>query len=828
VVKIRVILVCITLQLLSLHLMGQKTKIMGHVFDGSTNEPIPFVNVVLVGTTKGTLTNFEGQYAIEFTEEIDSVKATLIGYTPQSSPVLMHQFQTIDFILKPSALTLEEVTIRYSGNPAEKILEKVIEHKDRNTLQSFDSYQYEAYTKIELAANNITDRLKNRKLLKPFQFVFSYVDTSTINGKSYLPVFITETLSEVYFRRSPRSKKEVIRANRISGFDNESLAQFLGNLSEEINIYKNHIPIFEKNFVSPIADFGLDYYKYYLVDSTFLESQWCYHIMFKPRRKQELTFTGSFWVADTSYAIREIDMEIAGDANINFVNDMAVRQEYHWTDNRFWMLTRDEMIADFNIIENTNKVVGFFGHRTSSYRNFVFDQPENKRIFSLPADVFVEPDAQEKDNGYWDEVRHEELTESEQGIYTMVDSIKKIPLFNTYVDIVYTITNGYLPWGKVEIGPYSKLFSYNQIEGARFRIGGRTSNQFSKKLQLEAYLAYGTRDGRFKYGGEVIYMFNNNPRRNIVASYKHDYEQLGLSPNAFSTDNILSSIFSRGPNNKLTRVHEYKLSYEYEWFNGLTNRIHFSHRELFPLGGTTFVIFPNGPASAEPMANIFTSEISLDTRISFGERFVTGAFYRYTLSSDYPIFLFRYEYGIPGLFGSDYEYHKLTVNIEQWFNFSTLGWSKYLIEGGKIWGRLPYPLLKIHDGNQTFLYDAFASNLMNYYEFVSDQYVSVTFTHHFDGLLFNHLPLIRKLKWREVAHVRCVYGTLKDSNRDYSAFPGQLRSFAAKPYWEAGVGIENIFRIVRVDAIWRMSHLNDIKNPNPTKFGLFVSLYFSF
>ena len=809
-------------------LPAQVTKIMGSITDASTQEPLPFTNIVIAGTTIGTLTDFEGKYSIEFGVHADSVRASLIGFTPQTRKILLHQFQTIDFSLQPATYNLEEVTIRYTGNPAEKILNKVIARKDSNSLQSFSSYQYEAYTKIELDANNISEKLKNRKFFKSFDFVFSYVDTSTINGKSYLPVLITETTSDVYFRKLPRARKEIIKASRISGFENESVAQFLGNLSEQIEIYRNYIPIFEKNFVSPIADFGVDYYKYYLVDSTFIGNHWCYHIMFKPRRKQELTFTGSFWVADTSFAIKKIDLRIASDANINFINDLAVKQEFDCTQNRFWMLNRDEMIADFNIIENTDKVVGFFGHRTSSYRNFQFDPPENKRFLSLPSNVFIEPGANQKEDSYWEMARHEELSESEQGIYEMVDSVKKIPLFKTYVDLIYTVVNGYMPWGKVELGPYTKLFSYNTIEGARFRIGGRTSNSFSKKIQLEAYLAWGTKDQRFKYGGEVMYMFNKNPRRDVVASYKHDLEQLGLSPNAFSTDNILSSLFRRGPNDKLTRVQEFKIMYEHEWFNGLINRIHFIHRQMFPLGETSFVIFPEGRSNPILIPDIFTSEVVFDTRIAFRERFVSGEFYRFTLSSSYPIILLRYAYGIPNLFQSDYEYHKLTVNLQQWFNFATIGWSKYTIEAGKILGTLPYPLLKIHEGNQTFLYDEFSSNLMNYYEFVSDQYLSVTFAHHFDGLLFNHIPLIRKLKWREVAHLRCVYGTLREKNKEYSLFPGQMRSFGNIPYWEAGVGIENIFRIIRIDAIWRLNHRDDLLNPNPATFGLFISLYFSF
>jgi hypothetical protein len=807
---------------------AQVTKIMGSVTDGESDEKLPFVNIVIQGTIIGALTDFDGNFSVEFTEKADTIIASLIGYSVQKQKFIPHQFQHIDFILFPSAVDLQEVTIRYSGNPADRIMNKVLANKEKNSLQSFSSYTYEAYTKIEIDANNLTERFQNRKLLEPFEFVFSYVDTSTINGKSYLPVFITETMSDIYFRKSPRAKKEIIKATRISGFENESVAHFLGNLSEQVEIYKDHIMIFEKNFVSPAADFCFDFYKYYLVDSLYIGSDWCYHLMFKPRRQQELTFTGNLWIADTSYAIKKVEMRITEEANINYINDMAIRQEFTFTDSSFWMLTKDEVIADFNIIRNSEKVLGFFGHRTVSYQNFVFDPPEEKRFLSQPANVFIEPEANEKTDEYWNNSRHEELSDAEQTIYKMVDSVQNIPLFKTYVDVIYTLVNGYMPWNKVELGPYFKVISFNDLEGCRFRIGARTSNKFSKKLQLEAYAAYGTRDGRFKYGGEVIYMFDKNPRRDITVSFKNDLEQLGISPTAFSTDNILTSLFHRGPNNKLTRVREFKLSYEHEWFNGLINRVHFIHREVFPLGSTEFIVHPDGREQAQLLPYIYSSEISFDLRLSFRERFVTGEFYRYTLSSYYPILLLRYSYGIPDFLKSNYEYNKLTVYLQQWFNFSTIGWSKYMIEAGKIWGTLPYPLLKLHEGNQTFIFDEYASNLMNYYEFVSDRYLAVYYTHHFDGLLFNHLPLIRKLKWREVAYLRCVYGTLKESNREYSEFPGYLRSFGSKPYWEAGAGIENIFRIVRIDAIWRLNHQNDIPHVRTPKFGLFVSLFFSF
>jgi len=809
-------------------LFAQVTKIMGSVHDLQTGEAIPFVNVVIPGTTVGTLTDFNGNYALEFKHKGDSIKAFLIGYNGIIRKINRNQFQTIHFELTPQNLNLPEVTIKYQGNPAEIIIGKVIRNKEKNNLQSFETYQYEAYTKIELDANNITDQFKNRKILKDFDFVWSYLDTSTLNGKTYLPVFITETMSDVYFRKSPRSRKEIITASSISGLKNASVSQFLGNISEQVDVYKNFIPLFEKNFVSPISDFAIDYYKFYLVDSAYIGDKWCYHIMFKPRRKQELTFTGNLWITDSSFAVKQLGMQIADDANVNFINALEVEQEFEWTGNLFWMLTRDKLNADFNILDNSKKTIGFYGHRTTIYRNFQFDIPESKRFFRLPTDVFIDPNATDKSRDFWVETRPEKLSEKEEGIYTMVDSVQAVPRYKTYEDILYGLFTGYFKWGKIEIGPYSSVFSYNGIEGARFKIGIRTANRFSKKIQLGTYLAYGTYDQAFKYGGDLIYMFSKNPRRDLTASFKYDVEQLGSSPYAISTDNILASLFTRGPNNKLTMVRDYRVAYEHEWFTGLINRIHLIHREIFPLGSTEFIIFPDQRTDPQFMNSIFTSEIRFDTRLSFRERFISAEFARVTISSTYPITQLSFTVGIPGVFKSDYGYQKLVLNVSEWFHFKTIGWSKYIIEAGKIWGTLPYPLLKIHDGNQSFFYDDHASNLMDYYEFASDAWLSASYTHHFDGLLFNKIPLFRKLKWREVAHLRGVYGTLSDKNATYSLFPGNLRSFSGQPYWEAGVGIENIFKVIRIDAIWRMSHLYDDANPNVSKFGIFVSLFFSF
>lgn len=808
---------------------AQITKIIGQVIDTQTNEPVPFANVLVLSTLQGTLTDFQGKYTIELKgTDSDSLRASLLGYRKITKPIVIGQFQTINFELTRKDQDLPEVIITYKGNPADALIDSIIKYKKRNTFQSFQTYQYNSYTKIQLDANNVTERIINRKILKPFKFVLDYVDTSTISGKSYLPVMITETNSVIYKRKSPKTKKEIIMASRISGIEDANISQYLGKLTQHVDIYSNFTDLFEKNFVSPIADFGHDFYKYYLIDSAYIREKWCYHIMFKPKRKQELTYTGGLWVNDTSFAVVSIQMRIAEDANINLVNYLGVEQQFSKIDGYLWMKTKDKLFADFNPMEHAKKVIGVYGQKTNIYSNFKFDSLENSQVFKLPVDITVLDDANQIEDSYWDTIRPESLSEREQGIYTMIDSIKNTPIFKRYRDVSYGLASGYFPWGKFEVGPYFKLFSYNTLEGARFRIGGRTSTKFSKKLKLEAYIAYGTKDQRFKYGGKLLYLPNKNPRRSLFVSYKYDMEQIGMSSTARATDNVFSSIFSRGPIDKLTMVREYIIAYEYEWFNGLINIVEANRRELFPLGETKFIIYPDSRNDTVYASSITTTEIGLDTRISFKETYINGKFKRLTIKSEYPIISIRYRYGIPLAHNYDYTYHKLNIGIEQWFGMGTIGWSRFKIDAGKIWGTLPYPLLKIHEGNETWLYDKNSSNMMNYYEFASDQYINLFYTHHFDGFFFNKIPGVRKLKWREVIYFRGLYGTLSEKNLSFSQFPGNLRSLGKEPYLETGAGIENIFQVLRVFAIWRLTHLNDYGSESVTKFGIFASVYFSF
>ena len=807
--------------MLSVLSFAQLTKIMGSVKDVQSGEPLPFVNIYFSGTNQGVMSDFKGNFFIESKSHPDTLVASCLGYETQKRFVQKGMFQNIYFQLNTNTINLSEVIIKPKEDPAEVLLKKIIANKSKNDPDRYQALEYELYSKIQIDINNIGDEFKDKRSFKDFQFLYDYIDTSTVNGKTYLPVFLSESLSDVYTRKDPKGYVEIVKASKISGIKNQSVTQLMSDDFLALKLYDNYIALFQKNFISPIADFGLYFYKYYLVDSAFIGNKWCYNIMYKPRQKQTLTFTGNFWVHDTTFAIKQIEMRIADDANINYINDFYIKKEYDLVDG-YWVLTRDYSIGDLNIIEKNNKTMGFFGHKTTTYRNYVINKPKEPKFYANALDVIVLDSALSRTGEYWQKKRHESLSKDENTVYFIVDTLKTIPRFNTYTDIIQMIVTGYYVKDKIEIGPYASMLSFNSLEGVRFRLGGRTSNKFSNKVMLNGYAAYGLADKQIKSGAGFMYVLNKNLRRTLNGSFKFDLEQLGQSQNSFREDFFLTFLFRRQPADKLSMVKEYTLSYENEWFPGLMSTFKILNREIFPPGKTEFNLYKyfNNATNVVTDGSIISTELRLNLRFAYKERFTMGDFERNSLGAKYPILNIQYGYGFPNLLNSEYEYHTLNFDISHWFNVFNLSWSKFIIDGGRIWGKLPYPLLKLHEGNETFVFDEYSFNMMNYYEFVSDKYLSVYYTHHFDGYFANRVPLLRKLKWREVFYVKGLVGGLDESNRKYSVFPAGMYSLS-KPYFETGAGLENIFKIIRIDAVWRLSYLDHVNtSPLGFRFGL--------
>lgn len=783
---------------------SQTYTISGKVFDAETKEPLPFVPVLIKGTTVGATSDFDGNFSITTTKLGDSLIASYVSYKKLSRPIKRGESQVVNMPMVIEGVSLMEVVVKPGENPAHRIIRNVIANKYRNNRRRLDAYEYEAYNKVEFDLNRIPKEMREKKVFKPIQFVFDNVDSLNSGEKPSLPIFITESLSDFYFRTNPDRKKEVIKASKVTGIENTSVTSVMGDMYQNINIYDNNIIIFGKDFVSPISDNGFFYYKYYLEDSVFIGNTRCYQIRFKSKRPQELCFSGNMWISDTTWAVKRLEMSIPKDANINFINAANVVQEFVQVDST-WMLSRDRLVIDFAM---NQKQVGIYGRKTTSYKNIKVNQPKNEKFYEFGDKIVVEDSAMKKSDEFWQTARHDSLSVREQKIYHMIDTIKTLPIYKTWVDVFTLFVSGYRTFNNFEVGPYFNLLSYNRIEGPRVRFGGRTSSKFSRWYELQGYVAYGFKDEKFKYSLGFKTFISKKPHRQLVGmTYKSDYEILGQSQNGFSQDNLFASLFRTSPLTNLTRVDQTFAWYEREWIEGVTSKVTLVGRTITPLIANSYKFYQKD-GSIGVRENIRNTEVRVNVRFAHKEKFISGDFTRISLGTKWPIIQVNYAKSLQNAFRGEYDYQKVVLNVNDRVRLiSLLGYTDYTLEAGKIFGTLPYPLMELHGGNETYVYDYMAYNMMKYYEFASDQYASVGVFHHFEGLFLNKVPLLKKLKWREVVTCKALWGSVEEKNKRTLIFPNTLSALGNEPYVEVSAGVENIFKVFRIDALWRSTYL---------------------
>ncbi len=818
--NLRTFILFINIFLLTSSFVNSQTKVKGVITDKNSGNPVPFANVVFKGTSIGIVTDSEGVFFLKTTKNHDVLLFSCIGYESDTLKITRNIYQEVDISLIPKSYSIEEIVIKAGENPAHKMLRNIIKNKKRNNYRKHKSYSYEQYNKMEFDLNNFSEGLKDAKMFKKLQIAFDGVDTSAVNGKVYMPLMISETVSDFYFRKNPRKQKEIIKAVNISGVKNKSVNKFTGQMYSEINFYENYVELFELQLVSPISVAGLMTYEYYLTDSIFIDNQRCYHMTFKPRRKYEFTFKGDMWITDTTYALKSISARISKGVNIDFIKDVYIKQGFSLVEDSIMFPDREELLIDFSVAKFT---AGFFGKKTLTRKEIKLNIEYDDDFFSKsePREVITLDSADKIEQASWNDIRHEELTEKEKNIYTMVDSVKNTRTFRTMRYLGYALATGYLGVGKYfEMGPYYEIYSRNEIEGSRFQIGGRTSNDFSKVLEFRGHTAFGLADQKLKYGIGTKIKFDDTPWTIADISYTSDMVRFGASQGTLSERSVFTSLISRSPNDDIQLVKDLEISIQRDWFKGFYNKLTYSNKIIYPSDSINFI-----NSIDDSIGTLNVSEISLATHFCLNEEFVSSVFSRMSVGSNFPIFDIEISKSIDGGFlKGDYNYTRLKMKYSHRFYLGFLGKFKYRVELGKVFGKVPFPLLQLHEGNETYIYDRYSYNLMNYYEFASDQYLSISFENHFNGFFFNRIPFLRRLKLREVIHAKGVIGSLKTENRDEFAFPGVL-SDVTKPYIEAGVAIENILQFLRVDAIWRLTHLD---NPNISKFGLRISVQLSF
>jgi len=812
-----------------------QTKVSGIVLDDN-QDPVAFANVFFKDTTEGTITNEDGRFYLESEQTHAVLVVSFIGY--QKAEVDLTKKVTYDMeILLTQGEQLDEVIV-YVGkqskknNPAIDILKKIWARKKFNGLKTYKQYQYDKYEKIQFDLNSIDSAMMESKMFKGMEFVFQDLDTSRITGKTYLPIFLNETSSKVYGSNELGLKKEDVLGNKNSGFSqNQAIIGFVEDLYADYDIYDNYLKFFDKSFTSPLSSTGVDVYNYVLSDSAYIDNKYCYHIIYYPRRKSELTFKGDFWVNDSTYAVKKINLEVTKSANLNWVKDIYIEQEFDVVNDSVFLLKRDYMLTDFSLTKKEESK-GVYGKRTTVFDNHDFKTPRTEEFYKTKTDPYSQA-VFNREDAFWETNRLEKLNEDEQGIYALIDTLVTVPKFRTYYNLVSILGSGYIEIDKwnLDIGDIYSVFGYNEAEGVRIRGGARTYFGQNDLWRLQGYMAYGFNDHKVKHGFSAKFLLDRKSRLTLFGGNRRDIEQLGLTLN--STTDVLGrsvasgSVLTVGANDRLSNINLSTLGMDVEPITNFKLRFGGTYKTLrsaLPEAFNLDYIDPDSPTGVSSEIQQFELQTSLI--YTPGKRTIGYGVEPRIINDTYSTLLLNYTVGLDEFLDSDFNYQKLQFSYTQPWQLGGFGRLWTTVELGKIFGEVPLGLLNVIPGNQTLftIYTTFPN--LNFYEFVTDEYAALHLEHNFNGRLFSRLPLLRKLNLREIVGLRGAWGNLSDENIALSA-PANIPLIAPtdKIYWEYSVGVGNIFKIFRLDLNWRGNYLD---NPDASKFRVTGTFGFHF
>jgi len=804
---------------------AQQKKIFGFIQDAHSEERIPFASIQFKNTPIGKLSDSAGNFSFVLPKwPSDTLEVTYVGFEDfyvaiDTTAEEMHLIVNLE-----RGRMNNEVVIRSKIGRGVILWRKIVRNKPYNDRSRFENYSYELYNKLEADLNDVkNNKLIDLTILKPFRKVINQNIDSTTESKPILPLYLTESLSDYYYQRNPKKTREVIKAVKTIGFNSPSISKLLGGMYQNVNVYKNFIPVFDKDFVSPISDNGSAYYNYRVPDTQYIGGNRFFHFVFTPKHKGESTFEGDAWIADSSFAVMKMNLRVSELANINFVEKLDLVQEYQLVNDSVWFLAKDKFVADFVLLDK--KRLNFIGRKTSTYRDIVINDSSVQTVLDsnkLREEIVLADSAHNHSDEYWKEARHDSLTGTEKGIYKMIDTLMAMPSFKRFTDLIYFLGTGYKNIGNYEIGPWYNWFTVNAYEGPRLRFDLGTNTGFNRHIYFTGYLAYGFGDGKFKGRLQTLYLFNKSPRSTLFASYLNDIDNGQVYYDEVGSDNLFA-IALRKPNIPLRymKIEQQKLEYFKEWSSGFSVTATTQRRKFTPLSNLPEKqMFPS-ENGGEPLN---TFEAGLKLRFAYLEKFLDGNFYRISLGSDYPILEAHYTKGISGLFNSSYNYQKIGGSISDYKKIPPYGSIYYNLYAGKTFGTLPYTLLEIPPGNNTWYYNKYAFNMMPRYEFLADWYSGINVEHNIGNGLFRFIPLTRMLKFRQFWGAKILWSGLSPENLAYNTDTAGtgFKSLGGKPYMEIGTGVDNIFKIFRLDFIWRV-----LPKPLPDKtfqrFGIFGS-----
>lgn len=806
--------------ILPLFSAGQKT-IRGVVRDSHSEEPVPFASVIFSGSGAGSLTDSTGSFSLRYENwPSDSLIITCVGYQPYTILINISADTLFANILLERGTFVEGAQVKVKVNRGLLVWRKIVENKVNNDRFRFQNFSYEIYNKLELDLKNINfEKFGKFKPLRPIsELINQNIDTS--EGVRYLPTYLTEALSDYYYQRSPKKRREVIKAANTNGVENESVIKVLGGMDQVVNVYNNFIPVFDKQFVSPASDHGDYYYNYRVIDTQQIGKDRFFHLVFTPRRLGGDTFEGDCWVHVGSFAIQRMNLRLGKEANVNFLENLSLIQEYKLIDDSTWFLSRDKFVADISPAGKDKP--GFIGRKTTTYKNILVNDSSVTRELAKNRqmeEIITLPNVK-KDKEFWLANRHEPLTKTESGIIRMIDTLTNAPVFQKFTRTMNFIALGYLDVGNWQIGPWMNWITSNSWEGFRMRFDLGTNKYFHRKLRFHGYLAYGFGDEKVKGLAEVFYLPKKTPRMYLYGSYINDLDYGQNYYGEVTSDNVFAlAIRKQNVPVKFIQVKEKRFEFFNEFLSWMSARLAVTHKTSTPLRNLLPADSFTLKTGTTPLASF---EVALRLRFAFLERFLESNFYRTSLGSIYPIGEINISRGFPGVLKSSYSFTRISASISDNIKIPPLGNISLYLYGGKTFGTVPYTLLNVAPGNELYYYNSYAFNMMNRWEYIHDRYVGLNLEHNIGNGIFRLFP---KLRFRQFWTAKSLVADISPANKELNFKPGHsFKTLDGKTYLELGTGVDNIFRVFRLDFVWRVL-------PTPEKnrhFGVFGSFRLTF
>lgn len=833
---------------------AQEAIIKGTVTDSITGEALPYASLIFKGTTIGTATDMNGHFELTLPERTQMLEISYLGYKTKQMNITPQYSGRLNIGLSPDDIALQEVTVKpqkekYSkkDNPAVEFVKQMIERRKENSPRNKNYYQYDQYEKILIGLNEFEQKSKRNGKASKFNFLNEYVDTLE-SGTTILPIMEKERIETILYRKEPKSEKRIVRGQQSSGVDEilaqDGVQQFLDEVFKDVDIFQNNIPLFLQRFVSPLSNIGPNYYKYYLLDTLMVNNHKCVDLGFIPFNSETFGFTGHLYVTlDSTYFIQKAILNVPKDINLNFVSKMSIEQTFERTDDHTRLITKDDIIVHFKLTEDSK---GMYARRLNKYSNHTFEEPEtgyHLRAFAQSQPVITLDNAHQQSEHFWKEIRPQEaIRKNNKSIKEMMTELRSVPLFYYTEKAIAILFSGYVQThkdiqkSKFEVGPMNSTIGGNELEGFRMRIGGGTTPQFSKHLFLEGYTAYGFKDEKLKYDIAAEYSFNERkqylkefPRHSIRLSHSYDGYKLGEQYTNTSKDNMLLSI-KRINDLRATYQRQTEIGYIREHYNGISYGINLRNRREYATEYASFQQKKTG-GIVTPIKHYNMSTMELKFRYGKNEKFYQSRNSRIPITYDAFIFNLSHVMAKKDFLGSAYDYHRTDIGFQKRFWFSAFGYLDAIVKAGKVWNEVPYPLLILPNANMSYTIQPETYTNMNPLEFINDEYASWDLTYYMNGNLLNRIPLIKKLRWREVFCFRGLWGNLTDKNNPNMneeglfLFPKGTYQMEKTPYMEASIGIENIFNAVRVDYVRRLNYLD---HPGIQKNGIRATIILSF